>query len=250
MVSYAPNSLLPRIFDFIISSFREDGERDITHSYVCALADIASTIPTSLFSHVVASLQSIQHAPLRTCTYVALTPFFHSVAMARGSKLLTYDLAINAARSISDAAWRRCAFLSLLPYIPSEDFGEAFTESWEIIQQRDVGWGWFHQYVLVRISPLLPAEFFEPVMDVLDNADNIGPARVAVLDILAIRLLSLPKEIRYLVWNKLLRKFANRGRPNLLMDLAAFLSVIELFNEQEILQRTIKDILEVSTWWQ
>lgn len=250
MASYASKKLLVRMFDFIIAQFRKHEPYDTYYSYLCALADIAKMIPLSSFSHVVTSLQSIPDDSLRTCAYVALAPFFHIKAVLQGSRERTFDLAMNTARSISDVKWRRYAFFSLLPDVPIQYFDEAFSESWEIIPKGEVGWGSFHQYVLIRLSPLLPAEFFEPVIDALDSENNLGPARNAILHMLTLRLLSLPNETKYMVWNGVLRKFANGGRPRFLLDLAAFLPVVEQFDQQNTLRKIIKDVLMVSTWWQ
>jgi len=250
MASYTPSNFLPRVFDFTLASFQQEYKNDTDYTYLCTLADLAKSLPPSLLSHVVDSLQSIQSTTRRHCVHIALAPFFHALATIRGSKLPAYDVAIKIAREISDTRLRRWAFLSLLPHLPSEYIDEAINEIWEIVLEKYYSPpGYLKQYALVRIAPFLPMERFEQVIDILDNEFDMQYVRNIVLNIIANRIISLDKNNKHKYWNEILRRLANRGRPDFLRYLTVFVPVIEPSENQEVLKSMVRDILEISTWW-
>lgn len=247
LASYIPKGLLVRVFDFIIARL-QDEENFLHPFFLCTLADIAGTFPHALFPHIVTSSEAIQKSSLRAAVSVAVSPFFHSLALARSSKSLAYELAITAAKNISDNMWTKWAFLSLLPHVPPQCFAEVFTESWELWLDGGILWTSSDDFVLLRLCPLMPIQYFEKVLDPA-NASRRADIQPALFKILSTRLFALPAETRYSTWGKLLRNLANQGRPAFLEDIAALVPFISWLEDQDVRERAIKDILEVATWW-
>ena len=269
LAAYIPNSFMLKVCIFTVSRFNNKtwGE----HVYLCTLADLAAYLPSSLLPRVLGSLSTIQNDIRRTCAYIALTPYLHSVfhskhkqtnlleniyelkylAFLRDSKELDFGELINEVKKIPDSSSRIWLFLSLLPYIPAKYQDEVVVEGLKATGIHSHTGG-LEQFALLRTSQFIHLTQFEHIITVLENAINIGRGnlREEILKIFVDRLLALPNEAKYSEkWRGMLRKLAEQRRPEFLSDLVLFLPVIERLGNKKSLSGVVQAILEISNWW-
>lgn len=269
---FIPEDYLLRVLDFCVSEYRKPEGYADTVPYFSALADLANCFPASFLPNVLNSMQSIENPNRRKYATLVLAnylynalssgrleassmqeymPILQSLWKLNDSQRRTMDDIVETVKELPNHYARHWIFLSMLPYIPAKFFDEALTESWELITGFEFAFEhvYFKQLALLRITPLAPIEQYTRIVDMLDKALNVEPARIEVLELMPARFLATPIGQSYELWNNLLLKLANRDRLNFLEHLAIFIPVLNLLGGQKALDNIAQSILEISTWW-
>ena len=202
-----------------------------------ALSALVPHLPPDLLPTAFVAAQDISDESARARALGALAPHLSP------DLLLT---AFAAVRDITNESARTRALSALAPYLSSDLLCAAFAAIRDI-EDESVRADTLCALALHLLPDLQSQALHDALAAIRDISDEY--ARTAALGTLAPRLIQIPRQDLYPMWQETLPVLARRTRRDLLTDLRALVPVIVALGETDAIAATFRAIQDVAARW-
>jgi hypothetical protein len=230
LAPHLPSDLLPAAFA-IVQDITNESDR------AAALTALASHLPSDLLRAAFAAVQDIAYEPARARALRALAPHLPSDLLSA---------ALDAVWYITNKSARTRALSALAPYLSSDLLCAAFAAIRDI-EDESVRADTLCALALHLLPDLQSQALHDALAAIRDISDEY--ARTAALGTLAPRLIQIPRQDLYPMWQETLPVLARRTRRDLLTDLRALVPVIVALGGSDAITATFRAIQDVATQW-
>jgi hypothetical protein len=223
--------------DLLLAAFAAVQDIEDEFARADVLGALAPHLPPDLLLAAFAAVQDIAYEPARARALRALAPHLPSDLLSA---------ALDAVWYITNKSARTRALSALAPYLSSDLLCAAFAAIRDI-EDESVRADTLCALALHLLPDLQSQALHDALAAIRDISDEY--ARTAALGTLAPRLIQIPRQDLYPMWQETLPVLARRTRRDLLTDLRALVPVIVALGETDAIAATFRAIQDVAARW-